>query len=217
VAWGGQPWQETTVFEMIVAGTGGSDFYRKAMVEADPEALNSPTMVKVLETFKMIKQYTDPGAPGRDWNLATDMVIKGEAAMQFMGDWNKGQFEAAGKEPNVDYIVTYAPQTRRQFIFTVESFIMFKVDPKNQEAQKAMACLIMQPQFQEVFNIKKGSIPVRMEMPDDSFDEISRLSMKDYVTSAKTGDLLPILTHEMAVMPDIRITILDVVTHFFNF
>lgn len=91
VAWGGQPWQEATVFEIIVAGLGGTDFYKQSMIEAYPAALNSPTMVKVFETLKMIKQYTDPGAPGRDWNLATAMVIKGEAAMQFMGDWAKGE------------------------------------------------------------------------------------------------------------------------------
>jgi len=108
VAWGGEPWQEATVFETIVAGIGGTDFYKKTMIQADPEALNSPTMVKVLETLRMVKQYTDPGAPGRAWNLATAMVIKGEAAMQFMGDWAKGEFVAAGKKADVDYIAARA-------------------------------------------------------------------------------------------------------------
>ncbi|UCB44489.1 MAG: carbohydrate ABC transporter substrate-binding protein [Spirochaetota bacterium] len=217
VAWGGQPWQEITVFETIVAGVGGTDFYNKTMVQADPSAINSPTMVKCLETLKMMKQYTDPGAPGRDWNLATAMVIKGEAGMQFMGDWAKGEFTAAGKKPDVDYIATHAPGTSKQFLFNVDSFIMFEVkDPSAKEAQKAMARLILEPKFQEVFNINKGSIPVRMGMSEDPFDIPAQLSMKDFTASAKTGDLVPSMAHEMATSRAIRGAIMDTVTAFYN-
>ena len=217
VAWGGQPWQEATVFETIVAGVGGTDFYKKTMVQADPDAMKSATMVKCLETLKRIKQYTDPGAPGRDWNLATAMVIKGEAGMQFMGDWAKGEFTAAGKKPDVDYIATHAPGTSKQFLFNVDSFIMFEVKNKAAKAaQKAMARLILEPKFQEVFNINKGSIPVRTGMPEGPFDIPARLSMKDFAASAKSGDLVPSMAHEMATKRAIRGAIMDTVTAFYN-
>jgi glucose/mannose transport system substrate-binding protein len=217
VAWGGQPWQEATVFETIVAGVGGTDFYIKTMVDADPAAIDSPTMVKCLETLKMMKQYTDPGAPGRDWNLATAMVIKGEAGMQFMGDWAKGEFTAAGKKPDVDYIAVAAPGTSKQFLFNVDSFIMFEVkDKAAKEAQKAMARLILEPKFQEVFNVNKGSIPVRTGMSEGPFDIPARLSMKDFVASAKSGDLVPSMAHEMATSRAIRGAIMDTVTSFYN-
>jgi glucose/mannose transport system substrate-binding protein len=217
VAWGGQPWQEATVFETIVAGEGGTAFYKQTMVDADPEALNSTTMVKVLETLRMVKNFADPGAPGRDWNLATAMVIKGEAAMQFMGDWAKGEFVAAGKKPNVDYVATHAPGTAKQFLFNIDSFIMFKVkSAENEKAQKAMARLILQPEFQKVFNQNKGSIPVRMGMDPKLFDIPGQLSMKDFAASSKSGDLVPSMAHEMAVMPAIRGAINDVVTNFIN-
>ncbi len=217
VAWGGQPWQEATVFEIIVAGVGGSDFYRKALVEADPEALKSPTMVKALTTMKMIKAFTDKGAPGRDWNLATAMVIKGEAAMQFMGDWAKGEFTAAGKQPGRDYIAMPAPGTSGQFLFNVDSFIMFKQkDAGAQEAQKAMAGLILQPEFQTVFNVNKGSIPVRLGMPRAPFDDPALRSMNAFSGSAASGDLVPSMAHEMAVFPAVRGAIMDVVTNYYN-
>jgi glucose/mannose transport system substrate-binding protein len=217
VAWGGQPWQEATVFETIVAGEGGTAFYKQSMIDADPEALNSTTMVKVLETLRMVKNFADPGAPGRDWNLATAMVIKGEAAMQFMGDWAKGEFIAAGKKPNVDYVAATAPGTGKQFLFNIDSFIMFKVkNAENVKAQKAMARLILQPEFQKVFNVNKGSIPVRMGMDPKLFDIPAQLSMKDFAASSKSGDLVPSMAHEMAVMPAIRGAIMDVVTNFIN-
>ena len=216
VAWGGQPWQEATVFETIVAAEG-PEFYTKALVDADPEALNSDTMVKVLETMKMIKQYTDPGAPGRDWNLATAMVIQGKAAMQFMGDWAKGEFTAAGKSPGAEYVAMPAPGTSGQFLFNVDSFIMFKQkDPGAQQAQKAMARLILQPEFQKVFNVNKGSIPVRLGMPRAPFDDPALRSMNAFVASAASGGLVPSMAHEMAVFPATRGAIVDVVTNYYN-
>ncbi|MDF1525790.1 MAG: ABC transporter substrate-binding protein [bacterium] len=217
IAFGGQDWQEATVFESIVIGLGGADFYRKALMKADPAALNSPTMVKAFERFKSLKQYTDKNAPGRDWNLATAMVIKGEAGMQFMGDWAKGEFTAAGKKPGVDYLALPMPDTDKYFLFNVDSFIFFKQRsvPAGQAAE-AMARLILQPKFQEVFNINKGSIPVRLGMPKKNFDAPAQMSMDDFVATAASGGLVPSMAHEMAVYPEVRGAIFDVVTNFYN-
>jgi len=88
LAHGGQNWQDFTTFEAVALGQGGTEFYKKAFVNLDPTALKSATMEQVLTTFKKVKDYTDKNAPGRDWNLATAMVIKGEAGMQIMGDWH---------------------------------------------------------------------------------------------------------------------------------
>jgi ABC-type glycerol-3-phosphate transport system substrate-binding protein len=101
VAHGGQNWQDFTTFESVVLGVGGAKFYDEALVKLDAKALASPTMTKSLETFRKIKGYTDPAAPGRDWNLATAMVMQGKAGFQFMGDWAKGEFIAAGKAPGI--------------------------------------------------------------------------------------------------------------------
>jgi glucose/mannose transport system substrate-binding protein len=217
VAFGGQPWQEATVWETIVAGVGGPGFYQSTLVKADEEALASPTMVKAMEIFKKIKPYTDKNAPGRDWNLATAMVIKGEAAMQFMGDWAKGEFTAAGKVPGRDYDALTAPDSNDVFLFNVDSFIMFEVkDPEAQKAQKAMARLIMSPEFQVAFNVSKGSIPVRSGISQEPFDAVAIASMQDFEATALNGGLMPSMAHEMAVSPAIRGAMFDVVTNFYN-
>jgi len=217
VAFGGQAWQEATVFETVVLGVGGPDFYRKALVETDSAALNSPTMVKCLETFKSIKQYTDKDASGRDWNLATAMVINGKAAMQFMGDWAKGEFTAAGKNSGSDYLALPAPQTSGDFLFNIDSFIMFNVkDDEAKKAQNAMARLIMEPKFQEVFNVNKGSIPVRMDMDRSPFDDTALRSLDEFTSSSVRGTLLPSMAHEMAVFPAVRGAIFDVITNYYN-
>lgn len=217
LAHGGQPWQDFTTFEAVALGVGGAEFYRKALVQLDPAALKGPTMDKVLATFKRLKPYTDKNAAGRDWNLATAMVIKGEAGMQIMGDWAKGEFIAAGKQPGKDFACTPAPDTARAFTFNVDSFAMFKLKHEaGVKAQKDLASAILSPTFQETFSLNKGSIPVRLNLPMDKFDACARQSSTDFVATAKAGTLVPSIAHGMAVPAAAEGALKDVVSLFWN-
>ena len=217
IAHGGQNWQDFTTFEAVALGVGGAEFYKKALVNLDPAALNSATMEKALETFKKVKTYTDKNAPGRDWNLATAMVIKGEAGMQIMGDWAKGEFLAAGKVPGKDFVCVAAPGTAKAFTFNVDSFAMFKIkNEANVKAQNDLAAAIMGTEFQETFNLNKGSIPVRLGMKLDKFDDCAKTSSKDFVDTAKSGSLVPSIAHGMAVPSATEGAIKDVVSQFWN-
>jgi len=68
LAVGGQPWQETEIFDNVVLSTGGPEFYTKALIELDPAALASDTMKTVFDRLVKLKSYMDPNAAGRDWN-----------------------------------------------------------------------------------------------------------------------------------------------------
>lgn len=217
VAHGGQNWQDFTTFESVALGVGGVDFYKKALVQLDPATLKSDTMVKVLTTFKRVKGYTDKNAPGRDWNLATAMVIKGEAGMQLMGDWAKGEFIAAGKVPGKDFVCAAAPGTAKAFTFNVDSFALFKLkNDANVKAQKDLASAILSPAFQELFNLNKGSIPVRLGMDMGKFDDCAKLSSTDFVATAKSGGLVPSIAHGMAVPSAAEGAIKDAISAFWN-
>lgn len=217
VAHGGQNWQDFTTFESVVLGVGGAKFYQDAMVRLNGEALTSPTMRKSLETFRRIKSYTDPAASGRDWNLATAMLIQGKAGFQLMGDWAKGEFIAAGKAPGKDFMCAAAPGTADAFTFNVDSFILFKLkDASARKAQSDLASSLMSPEFQEVFNLNKGSIPVRTGMRMDKFDDCAKLSGKNFTDSAKSGGLVPSIAHGMAIAPATEGAIKDVVSRFWN-
>jgi glucose/mannose transport system substrate-binding protein len=217
VAHGGQSWQDFTTFESVALGVGGAAFYRKALVQLDPGSLSSPTMEKVLDTFKRIKGYTDRNAAGRDWNLATAMVVRGEAGMQLMGDWAKGEFVAAGKVPGKDVLCGAAPGSAGSFTFNIDSFVLFALkDPGKAKAQQDFASAILAPQFQETFNLNKGSIPVRLGMDLAKFDDCAKLSSKDFVETAKSGTLVPSIAHGMAVAPAVEGAMKDVVSQFWN-
>jgi glucose/mannose transport system substrate-binding protein len=217
VAHGGQNWQDFTTFESVALGVGGVDFYKKALVQLDPATLSGAQMEKVLTTFKRIKDYTDKNASGRDWNLATAMLIKGEAGMQLMGDWAKGEWVAAGKTPGKDVLCVAAPGTQKAFTFNIDSFALFKLkNAANEKAQQDLATAIMSPDFQELFNLNKGSIPVRTGMKMDKFDDCAKQSATDFAADAKSGTLVPSIAHGMAVTAAAEGAMKDVVSQFWN-
>jgi glucose/mannose transport system substrate-binding protein len=217
LAHGGQPWQDATVFEAVALDVLGSDGYRKAFVDLDMDTLSGDKMVEVFTKFQKVHDYIDANSPGRDWNVATSMVINGEAAMQIMGDWAKGEFTAAGKVPGKDYICAPAPGTDGQFTHNVDSFAFFEIkDESNVAAQKALAATILDKKFQEVFNLNKGSIPVRTDMDMSAFDQCALDSMASFKATAKTGDLVPSMAHGMSTTSYAQGAIYDVVTNFFN-
>lgn len=215
LAHGGQPWQDATVFEVVALGVGGPEFYQKALVDLDRDALTSDTMVATFDQLRKLRGYVDANFSGRDWNLATAMVMNGEAAFQIMGDWAKGEFLAAGKVPGEDFLC--APAPGNGYILNADSFTFFKVTGEDQiEGQQVLASEIMSPTFQEIFNLAKGSIPARIDVPMDDFDICAVKSHEDLAAATAANALVPSMAHEMAIPRTIRGEFLDVVTNFFN-
>ena len=216
LAHGGQPWQDATVFETVVLGLGGAEFYREALVELDADALSGDTMLAVFEQMRRIRGYVDPNFPGREWNLATSMVMNGEAAMQIMGDWAKGEFAASGLEGGSDYLCVPTPGTSG-FILNSDSFAFFEVEGDDRIAgQRLLASLILGESFQETFNLFKGSIPARTDLPRDAFDVCAVRSMEDLDQAVADDSLVPSMAHEIAIGRSVRGAFLDVVTQHFN-
>ena len=217
VAHGGQPWQDFLLFEAVALGVSGTDFYKKAFMKLDPTALSSLEMRKSLEAFRLVKSFTDEKSKGRDWNVATDMVIQGRAAFQFMGDWAKGEFLVAGKQPGKDFSCTAAPGTSDAFSYVIDTFAMFRL--KNLEAQKAqgfLAYTLLTKEFQESFNIRKGSIPARMNVSLDKFDSCGKDAGRAFAATAKSNTLVPSVAIDMAVATDVQGALRAVISEFWN-
>ncbi|RCK49031.1 ABC transporter substrate-binding protein [Thalassospira profundimaris] len=176
---GGQPWQERIMFNSVLLGVAGREFYADLYSTLDDDLLDSDTMRKVFETFAALKPFVDEGSPGRNWNEATSMVIKGNAAFQFMGDWAKGEIIAAGIEPGTTVGCSFAPAIDTAYIMTVDAFAFSAMDGEEATpAQAKMAHVMLEPDVQIAFNKKKGSIPARLDVPADSFDSCAQTAIK---------------------------------------
>ncbi|MDC0739406.1 ABC transporter substrate-binding protein [Cognatishimia sp. SS12] len=215
LAHGGQAWQDATVFEAVALGILGADGFRKAFVDLDIDTLKSDEMVAVFDQMRTMRGFVDDNFSGRDWNLATAMVMNGEAAFQIMGDWAKGEFLAAGKAPGEDFLCASTPG--EGFLYNVDSFAMFDVDGDDKKAgQELLAKLVVGQNFQKVFNLNKGSIPARTDVSLDEFDSCALLSADDMQASSDSGSLLPSYAHGMAMRGAQAGAITDVVTAHFN-
>ena len=216
LALGGQPWQEATMFDSVVASTGGIDFYKKAFIDLDESALTSDTMKKAFDNLAKLRDYTDPNYAGRDWNLATAMVIKGDALVQVMGDWAKGEFNAAKKEAGKDYLCYRFPGTDGDVIYNTDMFAMFDVSDDRKAAQLALADATMSLNFQSAFNVVKGSVPARMDVPDTAFDMCGKKGIADVKAANDSGKFVGSMAQNYAQPPAVAGAYHDVVTKFFH-
>lgn len=217
LAHGGQAWQEATMFDGVVLSVGGVDFYRKAFIDLDPGALGSDQMVEAFNRMETLRGFVDENFSGRDWNLASAMVINGEAAFQIMGDWAKGEFLNAGQNPGSDFLCFRVPGSAGAVSFNSDQFAMFDVSSAEaQVAQGEMARAIMSPTFQSAFNVVKGSVPARTDVPNDDFDACGKKGMAELVAASEGGTLVGSMAHGHANRAAVKNAIYDVVTAHFN-
>ena len=217
LAHGGQPWQDATLFDSAVLATGGAEFYQKAMIDLDPEALGGEQMVQAFDKMAQLREFVDDNFSGRDWNLASAMVINDEAAFQIMGDWAKGEFINAGKVPGTDFLCFRVPGTGDFVTFNSDQFVMFKQgDEAATEAQNAMASAIESPEFQIAFNKVKGSVPARTDVAGDELDDCAKKGMEQLAAASESGNLLGSMAHGHANPAAVKNAMYDVITAQFN-
>ena len=217
LAHGGQAWQEATIFDGVVLSTGGIDFYRKALIDLDSSALGSKKMLEVFNRMSTLRAFVDDNFSGRDWNLASAMVINGDAAFQIMGDWAKGEFLNANKAPDKDFLCFRVPGSEGTVSFNSDQFAMFGVTGSTAvNAQNAMASAVMSPSFQSAFNVVKGSVPARTDVPDDAFDACGKKGMAELAAASSRGTLVGSFAHGHANRAAVKNAIYDVVTAHFN-
>ena len=216
LAHGGQAWQDATIFDAVVLSTGGPEFYKKSLVDLDDGALGSATMKTVFDRMAKLRSYVDDNFSGRDWNLATAMVIEGKAGMQLMGDWAKGEFLNAKKQPGQDFLCFRFPGTQGAVTFNSDQFAMFGVGQDRQNAQLELASSIMAPSFQSAFNVVKGSVPARTDVSDAAFDACGKKGMKDLAEANANGTLHGSLAHGHGAPASVKNAMYDVITAHFN-
>ncbi|MGY4494621.1 ABC transporter substrate-binding protein [Pseudomonas sp. TE3610] len=221
IAHGGQPWQDTTVFEDLVLSIMGAEGFKKAFVDLDEKTLTSQKMTDVFVALRKLQTYMDPDGAGQDWNLEAAKVISGKAGMQIMGDWAKSEWTVAGKNAGTDYECVPFPGSAGIFTYTIDSLVMFKLasskdTPANNAARDDLAKVALEPEFQYVFNQNKGSIPVIKGLDMSKFDSCAQASAKDFAEAEKAGTLEPSMAFNMSTSLAVQGAVFDVVTNFLS-
>ncbi len=209
LAQGGQPWQERLLFNAVLLEEAGPELYRKVLTGEDPEAVRSEGFRKAAATFGELRGLVDEGSPGRNWNDATNLVITGKAAVQMMGDWAKGEFIAAGQTPGEQYGCTILGGG---YVMGGDVFVFPKIDdPAQKAAQDKLAEVMFAPETQLEFNMKKGSVPVRLDVDVSDMDICAQKGMAELRDPAQQ-----IPSDNFLSTPDLVGAVQDAITQYWH-
>ncbi len=187
VAFSGQAWQTNKVFNQILLSLMGRETYGRMLVEADEEIVMSGEFLQAVDIYDRLHGYVGEGTAGMNWNDATAQVIRDEALLQFQGDWAKGEFLAADEVAGEDYGCAVNPGLGDMLV-VVDSFAFPKLDGK-QEAQYALAEVLLDPEVQRQFNLLKGSFPVRTDVDMSAFDICAQIGSQKMSEGAIAADM----------------------------
>ena len=185
-------WTQLQLFETVLISDLGVDKYNGLF--DGKTAWDSPEVKQAAADYKTLLTYANTASDGDDWPVATDMVIDGKAAYNVMGDWAVAEFAAKGKKEQTDYQYFAVPGQEGVFDFLADSFTLPK-GTKNPGGTKDWLMLIGSAEGQKAFNLAKGSIPARTDVPATDFPPYQQSAMEAF----KTNDIVSSIAHGAAV------------------
>ncbi len=188
----GGTWTQVQLFETVLISDLGVDGYTQLF--ASGADWGSDGVKKAVAHYAKLLSYANTASDGDDWPGATDMVINGKAAYNVMGDWAVAEFTLKNKKDSVDYTYFPVPGTKGVFDFLADSFTLPK-GAKNPGGAKDWLNLIGSPEGQKAFNLAKGSIPARTDIPSSDFPPYQQTAMASF----KADKIAPSIAHGAAV------------------
>lgn len=210
LAVGQQPWQTTLAFQVLLVALAGPDAYTKIFGDKDAELAAGPELAKVFQAADKARAMS-AGSNVQDWNQATNLVITGKAAGQIMGDWAQGEFQVAGQVAGTDYTCLPGLGVNEVIQTGGDAFYFPKLDDAAQtEAQGVLASVMLSPETQVAFNLKKGSLPVRGDVDLTAANDC----MKKGLEILSKGNIIQ--APDQLMSPDSLQQINDLFVQFFN-
>jgi glucose/mannose transport system substrate-binding protein len=210
LAIGQQPWQTTLAFQVILTAIAGPDAYVAIFGEKSTDVAGSEELAEVFQAAATARSMAS-GANVQDWNQATNLVITGQAAGQIMGDWAQGEFQVAGQVAGEDYTCLPGLGVNEVIMTGGDAFYFPKVDdPDITAAQEALASVMLAPETQVAFNLKKGSLPVRGDVDLEAANDCMRKGL-EILAAGNT-----IQSPDQLMSPDSLVRVNDLFVEFFN-
>ncbi|MFT4296670.1 MAG: extracellular solute-binding protein [Micropruina sp.] len=185
-------WTQVQLFETVLIADLGVDEYNKLF--AASANWESDGVKKAVAHYAKLLSYANTASDGDDWPGATDAVIDGKAAYNVMGDWAVAEFTSKNKKDGEDYTYFPVPGTKGVFDFLADSFTLPK-NAKNPGGAKDWLALIGSAEGQKAFNLAKGSIPARTDVPSSDFPAYQQSAMASF----KSDKIAPSIAHGAAV------------------
>lgn len=210
LALGGQPWQSNLAFGALTVAVAGLDVWKQVNIEKNMEVAGGPEMAAVFAAAADARKLAAKSTV-QDWNQATNLVITDQAAGQIMGDWAQGEFQVAGEVAGKDYTCLPGLGLNAYLSTGGDAFYFPKLDdPEKEAAQKRLAALLVSPDVQVAFNLKKGSLPIRGDVNLDAANDC----MKKGLEILAGGNIMP--SGDQLWSPDVQTQLGDLQAEFWK-
>ena len=210
LAMGKQSWQQSGAFNVLMAAVVGPEIFLQVYKDKNAEVAAGPEIAKVFKAADDARKMAEK-ADVQSWNEATSLVINGQAGGQIMGDWAQGEFQVAGQVAGKDY--TCLPGLGLHAVIATggDAFYFPLVDnPEVSAAQETLAHVMMSPEAQVAFNLKKGSLPVRGDVNLEAANDCMKKGL-EILAAGKTMQW----TDEL-ITPDTAQQMNDLMAEFFS-
>lgn len=184
----GENWTVTHLWESVALSRLGADKW-DALWQGKL-SWKSPEVVEAWKLFGRVLEYTNKDAASLSWQQATDMVVKGQAAFNIMGDWAAGYMRTTLKlQPGKDYGWAASPGTKGVFMMLSDSFGLPKGAP-HRDNTEAWLRMLGSREAQDAFNPLKGSISARTDSDMSKYDAYLQSAAKDWSQNDIAGSLV---------------------------
>jgi glucose/mannose transport system substrate-binding protein len=212
LAWSDEPWQIATVFETVLLSEAGPALYLELASPQGWSSWQDARVIAALKRLRWLRDLDDEPTNEQPWTASARQLQSGAAGMLIMGDWARGELEAWGEQPGLDFDCVPVPQTAGMHLYSIDTLAMLVGRSAHRAAQEKMAEILAQPATQMVYNQAKGSVPVRSDIDPSQLDVCARDSWQ---TLARPGSaLLPSIAHRMAAVESVRDAIGGVLQRF---
>lgn len=179
-------WPAQHLLESIFLSNLGPERYRGLWT--GETAWDIPEVRLSCEQFLVLLSYSNSDHAALTWDEAVQYVIDGKCAMICIGDFAEGYFKVNRLEAGEDFGWFAYPGTKGVFAMISDTFVLPK-GAKNRENALEWLSLLGSRKGQDVFNMKKGSIPARLDLDISHYDLYLLSARNDFLSSKIVGSI----------------------------
>lgn len=175
------------LLETLIMGRVGAEGWNKLFDGG--MAFDDSAVKAAVEDYVTLLGVVNKDHSALTWDQAAVKVAKGDCAANLMGDWAYGELLNKGFKENKDFGYVAMPGTGDIFDFVGDAFVKPAKNGPNPKGEDIWLSLQLDPQVQADFNLKKGSTPVRTDVPLDKFPPYQQEAAKDFRSKAIVSSL----------------------------
>lgn len=166
------------LLETLIMGRVGGDGW-KSLFSGDL-SFDDPDVKSAIESYVDLVGMANEDHSALTWDQAAVMVAQGDCAANLMGDWAYGELLNKGFVENEDFGYVTMPGTSDVFDYVGDAFVKPADNAPNAKGEDAWLSLLLDPTVQADFNLKKGSTPIRTDVPLDDFPPYQKDAAEDF-------------------------------------